>query len=144
MAFSFRKKMKNFEVLNFEEKKKFVDTLLIIGSIIVVLNIKNYLIPYLIFFIVSSLVFLVWLSTLQRAGYERRSNRSTRILNAFFSSVLTFSFSSIIASLSVPTIVDLMDIINMIAVYLSVGFFLFYVLVLYKNDIDNCDIDIVD
>jgi len=136
---------KSFEGLSFEEKKKFVDTLLIAGSILGALRFIPLMIPFFILFIVVSLVMLIWVSMLEQMNLEERLQNSTKIKNVLFSAILAFSFSSIIAVMSIQgiSVVDANKNIDYVgfsivlgsslAIYSMVGYFLFLVLVRYKN-----------
>lgn len=147
---------KNFEGFSFEEKKKFVETLLIAGSIVGALRFIPYMIPFFILFIFVSLVMLVWLSILEQMSSEERLLNSTKNKNILFSAVLAFSFSSIIAVTITQgiTIVDakknidfvslVIVVVSMLAVYFMVGYFLLLVLARYKNKATDQDIDVVD
>jgi hypothetical protein len=151
-----RRLHKGFEGLNFEEKKKFVETLLIAGSIVGALRFIPYMIPFFILFIVVSLVMLIWISMLEQMNSDERLLNSTKIRNTLFSAVLAFSFSSIITVTSIQgiSVVDSNNNINyaslsliigsVLAIYLMAGFFIFLVLVRYKNATANYDVDVVD
>ena len=151
-----RRLHKGFEGLSFEEKKKFVETLLIAGSIVGALRFIPYMIPFFIVFIVSSLVMLIWISMLEQMDSEERLQKSTKTRNSLFSTILSFSFSSIIAVMSTQgiSVVDAnknIDYVGLgfvigsfIAIYLMVGVFLYLVLARNKNVTTNYDIDVVD
>jgi len=93
---------------------------------------------------------------LEQMNIEDRLQKSTRLINFIFSWVLSLSFSSIVAIMSIQgiSVIDAnknidytglgMVIISASAIYILVGYFLYLVLVRYKNITTNYDIDIVD
>jgi len=147
---------KNFEILNYEEKKKFIDTLLIIGSILVAMRFNSLMIPFFVLFIVSSLSLLLMISALEKMSFEDRDRlrKSTKITLVSF--VVASSFSAIIADMSVQgvALVDtnghifvmnfIIVIVAFFGIYAMICSVLYLVLVQYKNVADNWNIDVVD
>ena len=122
---------KNAEILNYEEKKRFIDTLLIVGSILAAMRFNSWMIPFFVLFIVSSLVLLLMISALEKESYkEDRITKSKK--TTFVSLVVASSFSSIIAVMSIQGIalVDVKGhiyIVNLIIVIIA--FFLIYAMI---------------
>ena len=65
------KRKKIPEIFNYTEKKKFIQTLLIVGGLITVFNRgTNNIISLFTLFIVSSLCYIIWISILEKTDDE--------------------------------------------------------------------------
>lgn len=125
----FRKdeKKKPSVIFNREEKLKFIETLLVVGSILTGFTsirpeFPFLLIPSFIMFIVCSLIFIVWISFQDKIQWEKKLKHQffNRIFIIFLSGLISVSFSSVIASIYILSI-------KLNGVYALVGFFGLYI-----------------
>lgn len=130
------------EILNYKEKKKFIQTLLIIAGLITVFNTEaKYIFSIFTLFIVSSLGFIIWISIMEKSSKERKQENKNYIqfVRGFISSTLSYSFAAIIAVVGIRELTGsfiavLFGGFLLLGLYIVLGSFLNYVLYKEKED----------
>lgn len=127
------------EVFNYNEKKKFIEILLIVATLLLVFKSNSIMIPTFTIFIIGSLMFIIWISMLEKLDGNIRKKKKGYIswCNRFFSAIVSFSFSSLVFAvyLEVSTFNGILNIVFLILSALIIYGFLGYILsmALYKE-----------
>ncbi len=127
------------EVFNHEEKKKFVETLLVVATLLLVFKANSLMIPTFTVFIIGSLIFIIWISMLEKLNpltiKEKYSHISKN--NFLFSAVVSFSFSSLVFIIFIQSytyelfLEIIFIVVSLLVIYGLLGYILF--LALYKE-----------
>lgn len=86
------------EVFNHEEKKKFIEILLVVATLLLVFKSNSLMIPTFTIFIISSLMFIIWISMLEKLDSNIWKKKEIYISrsNLLLSLIVSFSFSSLV------------------------------------------------
>lgn len=135
-----KEKIKLPEIFDFEEKKKFIEILLIVGGILTAFNTeKNNLITLFVLFTIACLGYLIILTIFHKMKPEDKSRlrKNFSVYLSMITAFVAFSFSFLIAIISLQGTVinNITDFSSTMlfgfALYILLGFIIW--VVLYKD-----------
>jgi len=131
------------EIFNHEEKKKFIETLLVVATLLLVFKTNSFMIPTFVTFIVGSIAYIIWISMLQKLNTNTRKVKYGYIsrINLILSAFVAFSFSSLVFIIFIQVYTYsgfyqiIFYIISLLVVYGLLGFMLLMALSKEKKPI---------
>lgn len=125
------------ELLNYDEKKRFIQILILVGGLLTALNRFGLnLIPLFTLFIISSLTYLIWISVIQKTKKKPITDKYTIYFTEFLSGTTSYSFAGILAMIGIQGmnatgLIGLIGVFGLIALYIILGSFLMMVITIF-------------
>lgn len=131
------KKLKKSDIFTYDEKRNFIQTLLIIGGLLAAFNYTLNNTTIFVIFIISSLMYLIFISINERKS-SKLKNKGRKFFEVYYTLLpcsVGFSFSGLIAIITIPDLLKtgLIGIIFLFALYAMLGFILSFVLSIKKK-----------